>query len=207
MTFCASPRMARSDPSDEIASLLRDGDLAGKYKTRSEADQAIALGVLNAGWTCHDFGLALLDSANGGGQKVREIARAAGEPAAWKYIELCWRKACRRYEASPPAAGPAARRQREAIAYIESAAGRATWKGTTGASALAILDAHVVMARRAGNVRHRASVREAAQLANVSAPTALYAQRRLVDRGWLVVLEPGRGAVSTRWLLRAPNPD
>jgi hypothetical protein len=69
---------------------------------------------------------------------------------------------------------------------IERAIVCTEWNGRAGATDLAVLSAHLSIARLAGDGMYHASARVLAELAGLCASTALSSSERLVEAGWLV---------------------
>ena len=124
-----SPRMNR---------LLRTGDNATLgYKSRSEMHLALALAAVNAGWTERQLLDVLLDPLNAAGERLRERSRATAQ----REVRRCWTKALARSTEYPAIRDrEAARRE---IGRIRSLVEASPWRGRGGASAWAVLNAHL----------------------------------------------------------------
>ena len=199
-----SPNRHRVSLSGRMFALLRYGDRDGRYRSRSEVVQALAQAAVNAGFPESWLLRVLLDPKNLGGQKVAEIAARNGENAARRYVTLSYRKALQR-----AAHSPAFRNGSDAltaISEIAQAADARHFPGRGGATALAVLHAHIAIARRVRGVRYGASVRELAEIAGLSSiATVSAANRRLEQAGFLVHLDKSWGGGSTRYLLKLPR--
>ena len=188
-----------------MLALLRCGDVLGRYQSGSEVVQALALGACNAGWSQVDLYDALTDRRNVGGEKVQEILGDEGECEARRYVALSWEKAAKKRAEDPPV-----RRSNDddalQVERVAEVARCAPWTGLAGSTDSAVIEAHVEIARRRGNLVHGASVREVAERAGVAYPTASRSQGRLIERGWLIRLQRGEGNEASTWLLAVPEP-
>jgi hypothetical protein len=190
--------------SAQMLLLLREGDREGKYLSRSEVIQALALASVNAGLSEAWLAEVLLDVRNRAGEKVRQILAEKSERAARQYVHRSYEKARARFVQIPPF------RDRSdvlaAIDEIEHAADAMTRRGGAGATDRAVLQAHMIIARRVCRLNYGAAVREVAELSGVaSLGTVSVSHRRLVTDGWLFVLQPSTRKAPTRYLLRLPK--
>jgi DNA-binding MarR family transcriptional regulator len=190
--------------SVRLRALLRQGDRDQRYRSRSEVVMALALAFVNAGLTLGDLVTVLLDTRNAAGDKVRELAARRGLPAARRWVALAWAKAEVRANQYPAFRNGGD--VRGEISRIRAAAKAAPWRGMAGGSDWAVLQAHLQIAERVDRLTYRASAREVAELAGVSAKTASKAHKRLRNRGWLRyagrVAGPG---AAFRWTLARPR--
>jgi DNA-binding transcriptional ArsR family regulator len=194
----------RKSLSGRMFALLREGDREGKYPSRSEVIQALALAAVNAGLSEAWLVKVLLDGRNRAGEKIRQILADRGIRAVRQYIHRSYEKAQARFVQIPPF-----RNRSDVLATIdeiEHAADAMTWRGRAGATDLAVLQAHMIIARRVCRLKYGAAVREVAELSGVASfGTVSVSHRRLVRGGWLVVLQASTREAPTRYLLRLPK--
>jgi len=192
--------------SGRIFALLREGDREGKYPSRSEVVQALALAAVNARMSEAWLFKVCLDPKNRGGEKVQQLARTKGEEEARRYVAMVYRNARQFALAHPPF-----RRRSDALAKfdeIERAANAnpSRWKGRAGATDRAVLQAHLTIMRRSGRSEHGASVREIAILAGLdSISTVSTSQKRLEQDGHLQRLEKAKLGAAARYVVCLPN--
>jgi hypothetical protein len=194
----------RGSLSGRMFALLRDGDREGIYRSRSEVIQALALASVNAGLSEAWLVKVLLDGRNRAGEKVRQILADNGSRAARQYVHRSYEKAQARFVQIPPF-----RNRSDVLAKIdeiEHAADAMAWRGRAGATDRAVLQAHMIIARRVCRLKYGAAVREVAELSGVASPgTVSVSHRRLARGGWLVVLQASTREAPTRYLLRLPK--
>ena len=182
--------------TSRMEELLRRGDSAGRYRSRSEIVQAIALAHVNACSTEEHLLDDLLDPSNAAGEKVRSLRRP------YRYVHRSWLRARTRVSRSP-----CIRNRPEALAHlnrIRASVDTAPWPGRAGATTYAILQAHLVIAEYAGGPDYFASVRDIADLAGIHVRTVIRHHERLLRAGWLRrrgLRYPGK---ATRWRLLPP---
>lgn len=188
-----SPRMTR---------LLVVGDVDGRYPSRSEVVHALACAAHQAGWSWEDFEQALLDRANCGGAKAQELHRVRGRVDAARYLRLSWQRAREylRTEPSRSATGASAIATR-----VQHLADHRAWPGKAGSTDRAVLAAHLAIAITTNKRIYYASVREVAEHAGISVPTAVKSHRRLMESGWLRRLRIGVGHHASLWRLELPR--
>jgi len=189
--------------SARMRQLLRQGDPERGYRSRSEVVQALALGAVNAGWSLQRLLWELSDRRNLGGEKVQEMMARNGRAEAERYVRKSFTKAEARALKAPEI------RDRDAacrtIEALIDEADRHPWSGRAGASALAVLHAHFDVSSRKGSLEYGLAVREAAERAGLSTPTASKAQRGLIAAGWLRRISTGSGCVASAWKLSFPT--
>ena len=191
---------ATSRLSPAMQRLLENGDNSSRYLSRSEIVQALTQAAVNAGWRFDSLFLELCDGRNAGGQKVQEILERRGTKQARVYVRRSWTRAEARAQTHPPVRDRAG--ARSVVMAIQRQADECAWPGKAGSTNRAVLQAHIMIAHRTGRLVYAASVRGVAELAAVAWPTAHRAQRRLVARGWLRLLERGRRNLASLWRLR-----
>lgn len=79
--------------SGRIWALLKNGDVKGRYKSRSEVVQAIATEAVRTGKGRQWLWTVLTNPNNAGGQKVLELLENRGEAVARAYVAHCYKKA------------------------------------------------------------------------------------------------------------------
>lgn len=177
--------------SPRMAALLRYGDVANRYPSRSEADAAFCLGARNAGWAFDDVRRAFADRSNELGAKYRERLRRSPQ-AADAYLELTYGKAHAKWQRTS--------RFDEQLARIEAAVAAAEWPGGTGTSDLAAMLVLLSISARARTLTVSASVRRVAEAAGIGTDTASNALRRLQPR-WVRRLTWGSGNLASEYRL------
>ena len=197
-----------ASPSAPIAVLLRDGDTAGRYVSRSEAVLATVLAAAGAGWSEALRREVLQTSAFGdwaGVQHRKTGGRRPRNPAdADRRLTTTWAKAVRRCVQRPPVAdAPSVRAE---LAEVLAAADRnpLLWRGAAGVTDQAVLAALVEIAVLACTVTPSASTRQLSEAANISPATAAVALARLRGRGWLRLEQAAGGTHAPRWRLVRP---
>lgn len=167
--------------SEATAYLLREGDTARSYRSRSDAEAALVLGLVNAGWPPERIQAVAEDPVNLGFPKYREkLARSIQD--AQRYLERTITWAITTASANPPIAGQI---QEELRRLAEEAL---IWHpgGRTAAVDRIVLLAHVRAALAARSREHGLSVRQCAEWAGVvDHHTVTRARRRLARTGWL----------------------
>lgn len=195
--------------SDTITALLRDGDTAGRYTSRSEAVMATALAAASAGWTETAWRHILAASAlsdwaaqqrrKGGGLRRRNPADVNHR------LTTTWRAAARRAQNRPPVADAASVRAELAALLTAADHNPATWAGAAGVTDRAVLAALVDVAAAACTPTPSASTRQLSEAANISPGTAAISLRRLIDRGWLQLEQAASGTLAAVWRLLRPE--
>jgi hypothetical protein len=182
-----------------------EGDTTGRYPSRSEAYQAIALNFFVAGFSFDDFLHASRDPANKGTEAARTERSGKPRHDPVKYARRSWNSA-RAFVANHP---EVADRElaRDVIQQINEAALSERWPGKSGLSALSVLtQAHLPTAFHLG-VRYGYGLasRRVMELAGIaSLATVARSQRYLIDAGWLEALQwYGPRATATWGLLLA----
>ena len=152
----------------------------GRYQSRSEAEQACILSLINAG---HDFESmkALFDSYPCAG-KYAEFSRESPKKAL-RYLRISYDNA---FEYSQTHESPARQSAQAAVAWAESI----PWPGKTGRYDRAVFIAHCQIANNAGRLTYSASCRTLAELAGVSSEAATSGTDRLRNAGLIVLLKP-----------------
>jgi hypothetical protein len=165
--------------------LLREGDPAGDYPSRSEVIQAITVAAARAGWTVEELCAALLDPANVGGRKLQDKARRKGEDDAYAWLVHGWDKAVDIVRSKPTriSAEQATRWKTAAEGVIN---------GPARNSDRLVFDALVDLAAKAGTLEVHASLRQLADLVGIAKDTARNALARLAGYGLLTPIEKPR---------------
>lgn len=158
-----------------LAMKLLAGDAAtlARYPTRSEAEQACIASLVGAG---HDFeSIHVMFVTHPCAGKFGELWRES-ERDALRWLRLSYSRA-ERWSAMHESPGRARGRAAQAWAMARP------WPGATGNSDMAVYLAHAEIARQSGALTYAAPVRRLAELAGVTNPTVISANRRLVDAG------------------------
>jgi hypothetical protein len=159
------------------AMALLHGKNAEGYPSRSEAEQALILSLVNAGFECAEV-LDLFNRHPCAG-KYAEL-KADNPRNAERWLNHSYRQAVEFAKNESPA--------RRTISAAFAWADSAPWPGRTGAVDRAIFTAHLSIAHKAGRLNWAASCRNLAELAGVSSKTATNANKRLFDAD-LIALE------------------
>ncbi len=195
--------------SEPIAALLRDGDVHGRYQSRSEAVMATALAAASAGWTESAWRDVLASSAlgewaaqqrrKGGGLRHRNPADVDHR------LATTWRAAARRAAERPPVADASSVRAELAALLATADHNPGLWAGAAGVTDRAVLAALVDVALSACTVTPSASTRQLSEAANISHGTAAVSLERLRTRGWLRLEQPAAGTQAATWRLVRPE--
>lgn len=161
------------------------------YRSRSEAEQALVLSLVNSGHT-FDSILSLFMSNPCAG-KFSEL-RSKSEKSAIRWLHLTYNKAVM-FSAHESRARQTAR---AALSLAESI----PWPGKAGMYDKAVYSAHCQIAIKAGRLEYGASCRELAELAGTSSATAMNATHRLIEAGLLGSSTPAAGEYSNRYFLK-----
>lgn len=178
-TTQASTRNRQGIPRKAFS--LLHGKGLNRYKSRSEAEQALITILINAG---HDFPniLALFQSYPCAG-KFNELSQLSRNRA------FSWLK--RSYE---EALAWCSRQQSQGRQLAEAAldfAASKPWPGRTGAVDQVVFIAHARIAFKSGQRIYAASSRTLAELAGITQPTASAATTRLIRNGLICLEKPG----------------
>ena len=192
-----------------MSELLRDGDVHGRYASRSEAVLASALAACNAGWTQAQWREVLAGSALAEWAVVQHrktgARRHRNPPDTEHRLAGVWAKATRRVAERPPTSDHLS--VRAELAEVHAAADRnpAVWAGAAGVTDRAVLAALLTVAGAACTFTVTASTRQLAEAANISASTVAIALQRLTDKGWLRRDHPATGTMAAGWRLLRPS--
>ena len=191
---------------ERVVRLLIEGDTAGRYPSRSEVFQAIALNFYLAGFCCDDLLRASQDTANEGIEAARteRSGRPRRDPGA--YVRRAWNSA-RDFVAKHP---EVADREltRDFIAQVNEAALLQRWPGKGGLSAFSILtQAHVATAYRVGiRYGYGLASRRVMELAAIaSLATLARGHRYLIEAGWLDSLKWYGPRATATWAMLLPK--
>lgn len=167
--------------SEKTRLLLQFGDQTGRYPSRSEAEMAIILGMVNAGWTKDRIRQAAEDPNNRGFPKFRQLLPRSKQQAE-RYLDQTISKALALANSNPPTASQITRE----LGLIIGAAMDWHPGGRTAATDRAVLFAHIQAAWMAQSPIHGLSQRQCAELAGIAHhATVARARRRLQIAGWL----------------------
>jgi hypothetical protein len=177
--------------------VLWQGDTEGRYLSRSEVVHAIALAHANAGSDEEHLIEDLLDPLNAAGDKVR----AMHHRRCVQYVRRSWLRACGRVKRSPLIQNRV--QALVQLGRVRAAINGAIWPGRAGATAYAIMQAHLAIAERAGGIEYHACVRDVADLAGVHLMTVVRHHKRLIRTGWIRRRGLRPRGLATRWRLCA----
>lgn len=193
--------------SPRMAGVLIDGDTEARYgstdasslqSSKSKHGHAITAAIAAAAvrhrWTRDQFTEALIDWPSTGGNHVRNMSM----PSAHKYIDKVWERA-----RQCVGAGVAIDSRQDAIIDLIELRDRitsASWRGTSGSTALRVLMAHWKAAYRAGGRVYTLSYREASEMAGCTSRTAYVATTQRL-KGWVRLMESGAGDKGSQWMI------
>lgn len=131
--------------------LLRQGDVAGRYDSRSRVDAAMCLHLARAGFTLEEAAELLAAPKHAAGERYREEYENHGPGRALAWLSYAWRWA--QLLAERKAAITSRRDVQDGIAQIRAEiADPRWWKGTAGASARTLLRVVLEEAERRGTL-------------------------------------------------------
>lgn len=186
--------IAPGDPNRAIphlASTLLTGQGIERYRSRSEAEQAILTALVNRGFSFEEI-LALFSRYPGPG-KFQELL--SQEPkTALAYLEYSYQNA-RVFSITHES--PARELARQLLQWADSV----PWPGRTGSYDRAVYKAHAAIALRASRTKYGASARELAELAGTTALTASRASKRLEEAGLIRKIQSSLAGRSARYEL------
>lgn len=186
--------------SDATADLLRRGDTTGRYRSRSEAEAGLVLGLVDAGWSAERIQEAADDPANAGFPKYHE-QRARSARAAQAYLQRTITWALTKASANPPVTGVI----HEELTALAAAALHWHPGGRTAGIDRMVVLAHVRAALAARSRVHGLSIRQCADWAGIADHgTVGRARRRLAQAGWLAAAGGGAGGRTGRFTLSVP---
>jgi hypothetical protein len=151
---------------------LMNGKGLERYSSRSEVDQAIITGLVNAGFD-FDGVLHLFTKYPCAGRFQAESSKSA-----LTYLRRSYDSACA-YAASNESKG-----RQAAGAALEWAKSH-PWPGKTGQYDKLMFIAHATIAYKAGRLEYNASARQLANMAGISPEAAMNATHRLCEAGLL----------------------
>jgi len=200
--------------SAPIAALLRDGDVDGRYASRSEAVLATALAAAGAGWTEAAWRAVLEPSALGEWAQVQRrrtgTRRHRNPPDVQHRLATTWAKAALRAAVRPPVADAASVRAELAAVLGAAEHNPGVWRGAAGVTDRAVLAALVELGATACTVTPSASTRQLSEAVNISPATAATSLQRLRICGWLRLEHRAAGTHAATWRLvrpeQVPNP-
>lgn len=199
--------------SGRMAQLLLDGDVEGRYEGANESESgyrltmALAVGASQPGraWAPADFHQALLYTPTLGGTWARRLRARKGPEYAERKLTAMLTKARSMVASQPPIT--CRHSAWEAVARIRQAADSMTWNSRDGGdSDLKNLTVRLELCERAGGLDHELSLRRQAELMGCVKQTAADSNRRLRERGWLVLDASGAGTEQgSKWRLALPE--
>lgn len=208
----AVPRTVGLSLPHRLEQLVVLGDVDGRYRrVDGQTDRSsLILAICNIA-ALHGLALEvvfqlLLDPHHRGGAGLRERVGERGlegRAGARRWFERTWRKANDRV----PSRGAVRDRAGaiERIAWFRELADQAPFPGVCGPTDRAVLSACHSLADRAGGLVVPLSRREVADGANVAAPTAGAALKRLRQAGWLQLVRVSDRDRAAVYALDAPR--
>jgi hypothetical protein len=175
--------------------LLRDGHTTAGYTSASHGRMALAVAARAAGLPGSWLDKALTDPRNQLGESFRS------RDDRWRAVELdrLVRKADLHLAASPPRPAPTEQLQR-----FRAALRAVPWRGTGGATDLAVCEALAAVADTAGTCDVRVARSTLALAAGCHELTVRRSLRRLQAAGWIRLLEAPTPTAAARWRLLVP---
>lgn len=161
------------------AGALLNGKKTGIYKSRSEAEQALIVSLINADHSFESVLELFLQYPCAG--KFAEL-RAKSEKNALRWLRRSYTRAHEWAESHESQFRQMAER---AISWAQSR----SWPGRTGAVDRAIFIAHASIAYKAGRLIYAASSRDLAERAGTSHVTASRASQRLFELGLVTIVK------------------
>jgi predicted transcriptional regulator len=179
-----------------LAGALLFGKIPEKYRSRSEAEEALVASLINTG---HDFDSILaLFMSNPCAGKFSELRKKSESRA------IAWLK--RSYDEAIGWTSSHESPARQAVLAAIQWAENTPWPGRTGAIDRLVFLAHAQLAYRAYSLTYAASCRDLAERARVSSVTATNSTRRLIGSGLLSMDTPStRGTYATLYNLQPPK--
>lgn len=173
-----------------LAQALASGnrEALARYKTNSEAEQALILSMVNSGFDYQAI-KRVFDTRLCAGKYATMKQENSTNAARW--LELSYREAVKFSQNESPI-----RRQ---LAELQDMAERSPWPRTSDKH---ILIAHIETATKAGRVIYNASVRDLAVSAGVEISTASQANSRLQKQKFIAVEKPSGGMLATMYALQ-----
>jgi hypothetical protein len=170
---------------------LMDGLGTAQYGSRSEAEEAIIVGLIRAGATYDDVE-RIFQEWPCAGRYREEHARSANRACSW--LRRSYDNAVAFLERLPSAHAEVAD---EAIAWAMTR----PWPGRTGQSDQAVLVAHATIAKRAGRLDYGASMRELAVETGLTPETCQKATKRLRQLGLITLMKTSSDGYSNIYRL------
>lgn len=195
--------------------LLRKGDVASRYDSRSRVDAAMCLHLARAGFTLEETAELLADPKHAAGERYREELQQNGPTRALAWLSCAWRWA--QLLAERKAAITSRRDVHVGIARIRDEIGDPQWwDGQAGASARSVLRVILEEAERLGTLSLPVPVRLASGLGRSTVGRALRyleglaptgSRRRVRDRRpWLRRTRTAQGTDAAEFELIVPRP-
>jgi len=178
------------------AKALLQGINLEKYRTRSEAEQAILVSLINAGFSFEEILQLFIFHPCAG--KFSEL-RGKSEKKAMRWLRFSFEKAKEWAETHES-------ERRQIAKSVRDWAEKRAWPGRTGSTDRAVFLAHTQIAYRAGRLTYAASARDLAELAGVSHPTASNATRRLCSDSYRLLALDIEAVADCAAIYRLENP-
>ncbi|TQE35456.1 winged helix-turn-helix domain-containing protein [Streptomyces ipomoeae] len=192
--------------------LLLEGDTEDRYAGRDDADSgyrltmalAVACSQPGRAWTPADFHQALIYTPTRGGWWARRLRERKGAEYAERKLTAMLHKAAR----FVGGAGTVTGRQDavERVGEVRRAVEALAWPARGGKAVdQKNLAARLRLCESAGGLDHFSAVRPLAEQMGCARSTAEASNARLVQQGWLVLLEAGTSREKpSRWRLTVP---
>lgn len=174
--------------SPRLTTLLRDGVGTERYRSRSEAVQALLTGMVAQGWP-KAYAFAAITTSRWAG--------TVNEHGGEQWLDRSWKSARtfvdkdRRYQINR-------------VEAVRDAMNATQWARATGRRNRLLLEAHLRAARDSDSVTHLLTNSDAADAVGVTERTVRTARRELERQGWLVQCSTGSGARAATWKLALP---
>ncbi|MEU4080417.1 MarR family transcriptional regulator [Streptomyces venezuelae] len=209
-----APVWERHPLSTRSRRLLLEGDVEGRYAGRDDADagyritMALALACSQPGreWTPADFHQALIYAPTRGGWWARKLRERKGTLYAENKLTAMLDKAREFAARNGTITG-----RNDALAQITEvrhAVEHLAWPARGGGAVdQKNLAARLTLCERAGGLDHTTALRPHAERMGCAKSTVEASDKRLVEIGWLELLEAGTGKNhGSRWRLKIPEP-
>jgi hypothetical protein len=166
---------------------------AESYDSRSDAEQAILIGLINVGF---DYERTLATFAHHAHHDThfKNLIRDRGVREAEAWLK-------RSYDSAIEYARTHNNPELRLVAQLRSLISRQVWTGRAGSYNRAVLLGHIAIAERAGRLSYQAGVRELAERAGMSLKAISKANARLCKDHFIEATKPAYGTLATQWRL------
>ncbi len=180
--------------------LLYRGDHAGRFASRSELTHSIVCSAIRAGMSAEALFIILMNPANEGGEKVRELASNHGRHRALKYLEREFREAAKFLQKNPMAIHEGGLD----CTYLDVGASlvfEPSKTVTQSSTTRLVIAAHLKIAWQVGSPTYTASDRQISEISGVSRRSVGVIHRKLIEQGLLERIEIGKFEHGSQWEL------